>query len=218
METALLMPILLIVLSGLVEFGLMMNYFMVVQDASRNATRFAVDNAYNSRDGNHNCTPTIRVIQTEPEIITETVPATLDFYRQIGCVVNQELAREKPDASIVFTNTLDDVVISVFSIEGGNPPIVSARFPEGEGEAGWSFSLDETSARNQFSQFSSAEVASLLNNSAPSTGYVLVEVFDAYDQILKLPWITAFVPDPVLFHVYTIMPLSSAEPTPTPIP
>lgn len=199
-ETALLLPILLLVLSGLVEFGFLMNDFMVVQDASRNAARFAVDNAYNSRDGVHDCA------------------TTRDFYRQLGCVVNQELEREKPDVRIDFSTGIDDVVISAVSVKGGNPPEVGARFPEGEGEAGWSYALDETGTRNQSSRFSSAQIAAKLRASAPSTGYVLVEVFYSYDQKLKLPWITAFVDDPVLFHVYTFMPLSSAEPTPTNIP
>jgi|YelNatPaOPRAMG01_1025707.scaffolds.fasta_scaffold32731_1 hypothetical protein len=199
-ETALLLPILFLVLSGLVEFGFLMNDFMVVQDASRNAARFAVDNAYNARDGVHDCA------------------TTKDFYRQIGCVVNQELEREKPDVRIDFSTGIDDVVVSAFSVEGGNPPKVSARFPEGEGEAGWSYSLDETGTRNQSSRFSSAQIAAKLSATAPSTGYVLVEVFYSYDQKLKLPWIEAFLADPVVFHVYTIMPLSSAEPTPTNIP
>jgi hypothetical protein len=53
---------------------------------------------------------------------------------------------------------------------------------------------------------------------APSTGLVIVELTYTYDQKLKLPWITAFISDPVVLHNYALMPLVSAEPTPTPVP
>jgi hypothetical protein len=45
---------------------------------------------------------------------------------------------------------------------------------------------------------------------------VLVEIYFDYDQVLGLPWITAFVPNPVHLHAYTIMPNANVEPTPTP--
>ncbi|MFZ5810403.1 MAG: TadE/TadG family type IV pilus assembly protein [Chloroflexota bacterium] len=201
-ETALLLPILLIVLSGLLEFGFLLNEYMVVQDATRNAARFGADLDYNSRDSNPACS------------------ATRDFYRQIGCLVNQELAQAKPIVVLDIGTGIDDVVVSVFSVEGGASAQVSDRFPEEDGEAGWSMALDDAvyQTRNQSSHFSTAEISNRLSHAAPSTGYLLVEVFYSYDQKLKLPWITAFLADPVTFHLYAIMPLSSAEPTPTPIP
>jgi hypothetical protein len=42
---------------------------------------------------------------------------------------------------------------------------------------------------------------------------MLVEVFYAYDQLLKLPWITAFLADPLPMHTYTIIPVPAAEPS-----
>ena len=53
---------------------------------------------------------------------------------------------------------------------------------------------------------------------APNTGYVLVEIFYNYEHRLGLPWITAVVDNPMLIHTYAFMPLTSAEPTPTPVP
>jgi len=47
---------------------------------------------------------------------------------------------------------------------------------------------------------------------------VLVEIYYDYNQVLSLPWITAFVPDPIPVHTYAIMPLVAAEPNPTPSP
>ena len=45
---------------------------------------------------------------------------------------------------------------------------------------------------------------------------VLVEVFYDYHMVLALPWITAFVPDTMTLHAYSIMPNVNVEPTPTP--
>jgi nucleoside-specific outer membrane channel protein Tsx len=105
----------------------------------------------------------------------------------------------------------------VFSVDQlGTPQIV--RFG---GANGWSYSehyVGYGGGRNQSSRFSTADIASRLDMSAPNTGYVLVEIFYNYYQKLSLPWITAFVHDPVMLHAFTIMPLTSAEPTPTPIP
>jgi hypothetical protein len=57
-----------------------------------------------------------------------------------------------------------------------------------------------------------------MNASAPNTGVVLVEIFYNYPQILKLPVLTTILPDPIPLYVYTIMPLSAAEPTQTSAP
>ncbi len=209
-ETALFFPILLIVLSGLVEMGFMLNDYMVIQDAARNAARYGADNDYRSHDDINS--------DTDPNYCNNT----LDFFRQLGCVVNQELAHERPDVKIIL-NREDDVIISVFSVVGYgdlNPTAtVTERYPIEYGEEGWSEALDYSlyGIRNQVSKFTSAEISAKLSDSAPSTGYLLVEVYYHYPQKLKLPWLAPFLPDPVELHTYAIMPLSSAEPTPTTI-
>jgi hypothetical protein len=52
----------------------------------------------------------------------------------------------------------------------------------------------------------------------PSKGFVAVEVYYCHDQALALPLFTIFVPDPLMIHAYTIMPIPAAAPTPTPKP
>jgi len=217
-ETALLFPVLLIVLSSLVEFGFLLNEYMAIQDAARNTARFQADGSFIAIDNDHNCA------------------TTRDFYRQAACLVYQELAQERPEVGLDFGNGHDDVIVSSFSIAqeyctspATFPPVprvppapgvscVTLRFPEVYGEAGGSAALDQIGSRNQSSRFTIADVNERLDTLAPSTGLVLVEIFYDYDQKLKLPWITAFIPDPILLHNYTIMPLVSAEPTPTPEP
>lgn len=197
-ETALLFPVLLIMLSGLLEFGFILNEYLAMQDAARNAARFSADGLFYARDNDYNCN------------------RTRDFYRQTACLVNQELAQERPEISLDLGNGHDDIVVSGFSLTQGVG--VTARHPFGSGEAGWSHSQDLTGARNQSSTFSSAQISARLDPIAPSTGIVVVELFYDYEHKLNLPWITAFVPNPLLLHNYAIMPLVSAEPTATPIP
>jgi hypothetical protein len=184
-ETAFLLPILLILLSGLLEFGFMLNQYMTVLDAERNAARFAVDGSYDHTDADPNCA------------------TTRDFYRQTACLLLQELSQEQP--AITLNPATDDIVISAFAMTTGGT--LSARFPSSNG---WSY------YGNDNSTISDATLASKFDASADNDGYVLVEVFYTYHQILRLPWITPFVPDPVLLHIYTIMPLASVQPTPTP--
>ncbi len=106
---------------------------------------------------------------------------------------------------IVMDPTRDDVVISFFSVTGNN----AVRFPDNDG---WS--------RNgvKVSQLSTADVETRLNNSAPATGVLLIELFYNYWQTMNLPVFSNVVPNPIPLYTFAIMPLSAAEPTPTPMP
>jgi hypothetical protein len=232
-EITLLFPILLILLSGLVEFGFALNEYLTIQDAVRNAARFASDSDYDAVDSN----PVAATCDSaDPDVGFPALPCcrdTINFFRQTACLVNQEITRAAPDISLLcleegIYNTcrygvvdpengdeenLDDIIISVFSVEQ-DPVFNVLRFG---GLNGWSYTENYIGygVRNQDSRFTIADIYDRLDSSAPNTGYVLVEVIYNYDQKLKLPWITAFIHDPILLHAYAFMPLTSAEPTPT---
>jgi hypothetical protein len=55
----------------------------------------------------------------------------------------------------------------------------------------------------------------MVDGTAPNSGILCVEIFYDYNQILKFYQV---VGDPIKVHAYSIMPLSSVEPTPTPKP
>lgn len=207
-EIALLFPVLLIILSGLVEYGFVLNQYLNLLDGAREAARFASDgDPFRRQPSNTNCS-------------TALGPVTDDFYNQAACLAMQ-VARP-----LVFDPATDDVVISAFAINNGNvtnrypvipndPPSPGVPSTETSGEwhmYGYGGSCDTTSSSCHPSRFSEGEIETRLSRSAPNTGIILVEVFYDYDQILKLPWITAFVPDPMRIHVYSIMPLVAAEP------
>jgi hypothetical protein len=219
-ELALLFPLLLILLSGVIEFGFVLNQYLTLMDASRNAARFASDGLYYQWDNSKDCS------------------ITRHFYRQTACLVNQELTMEYPDIVMADpdrpdpvpedysdpdkTNNYldptrgDDIVVSVFSFTQNQG--ITDRHPGGD-QTGWSYAIDLDHSSDKVSQFTSNEVTDLMySNDAPNTGYVLVEVFYNYEHRLGLPWITAFIENPLPIHAYAFMPLTSAEPTPTPMP
>ncbi len=207
-EVAILFPVLLILLSGVVEYGFVLNQYLNLLDGVREAARFASDgNPFQRDPSNTNCSASLG-------------PVTDDFYNQAACLAMQ-VARP-----LVLDSGTDDVVISAFGIDEGviterypivpnDPPSPGVPSSETPGEwhmYGYGGLCDPDNPTCHPSRFSNAEIEGRLSGTAPNTGIILVEVFYDYDQILKLPWITVFVPDPMRLHVYSIMPLVAAEP------
>jgi hypothetical protein len=206
-EFTVLLPVLLIMISGLVEFGIMLNYYLDVIDAAREAARYAAD-----VDPIHD--------PNDPHIALEL--SNNPAYADIQDLAMQSLAAASdgridwPKMRTMYPGTFcdhvrGDIVISAFGVRNNaGAPVVDKRFPTDAGENG------HTLCNHYFSKFTSADIASRLDAGAPTSGIILVEVFFDYDQVLALPWITAFVPNPIRLHAYTIMPNSAVEPTPTP--
>lgn len=178
------MPILLMMFSGLIEFGFLLNHYLDLLDGTREAARFASD--------------------TSPFTSGSYADDPI-FYTNAASLVDDVIA------PLQLNPTTDDIVISVLGVGGGR---VLSRFPKTLSSP--SLTGEWRRYGNHTSEFSNADIRSRLVSNAPNTGLVLVEVFYDYEQVLKLPWITAFVPDPIQVHVYSIMPLVSAEPTPYP--
>jgi Flp pilus assembly protein TadG len=189
-EFAVLLPLLIMMLSGLIEFGFMLNYYLDLIDAAREAARFAAndDPLHNDATG----------VYQDPN------PG---FYLRTQTVTLQSLTIGS-GGQITLNPASDDVVISAFSVMGG---AVDERFPAGTGEV--SLYSNKTSELDV-----ATDIDPRLDATAPNTGMVSVEIFYDYHMILGLPWIRAFVPDPVTLYAYSIMPNVNVEPTPTPIP
>ena len=202
-ELVLLFSTLLIIFSGLVEFGFWMLEYSNLVVAARNASRFALDDDY--RFIETACTPS-----PSPACFTGSPPpCTKDFYCKTAYIALNTLLQNKP--AVALDPATDDVVVSVFTFTEGNASVVTDRHPAPTGY--WSL------YGNYASRLSNSEIRSKLASQGvahTSAGYVAVEIFYNYHHKLGLPWITAFVPNPMLLHVYTFMPLYSAAPTPTP--
>jgi len=221
-EIAIAFPVLIMLLAGLVEFGFMLNYYLSLMDATResartfnNFTPFEEACTCNIAtaclpDNEANCIANCTTDYNDPDCDSTS------FYQNAAGMVftslrpkdingDGELSPEEraKDSSrkIDLDPKKDDVVVSVLRIKTS---AVLDRFPENGGE----YHL----FNNQPSRLSTVEIGSRLVSGAPDTGVLLVEVFFNYHQVLALPWLAPFLPDPILLHAYTIMPLPAAEP------
>lgn len=185
-EITLTLPILLMLLSGLIEFGFMLNFYLSLTDSTRETARFFSN--FDPFDEKGKDAITDYYAPAADFLLDNLQPKTAnDTSRKIGL---------DPDA--------DDVIISVFSVSAGKV----TRHPK---SLGGEYSVYD----NDDSNFSNTEIEARLISTAPDTGILLVEVFYDYYQIMGLPWL-AFLPDPIVLHGYTMMPLVAAEPTPIP--
>ncbi len=230
-ELALVLLILALILVGVIEYGFVLNNYLHVLDASREGARFSS----NSVPFTSIYDPVTKTNKLYPSIPNE------GFYVQTVAQVAQVLEPLLLQPSL-DPNSSDDVVISVFSesYTGTGPygGYTIERFPNG---SGWSLCQNFNQVENWFhgltppqsvptdldrgwsgncvhrnSRFSAGDIQTRLDSSAPGTGILLVEIFYHYHQIMKLPVVTAVVPDPINVFTYSIMPIGSAEPTPTP--
>lgn len=190
----LLLPILVMMMSGVIEFGFMLNYYLDLIDAARESARFAAnDDPLHDAAGNY-------------------VDPNIAFYARAQAVALQSIdigsgGQIEIRDPVLFPASKDDIVISAFAVADG---IIHQRYPFGAGEDGHVLN------NRQVSKFSNAEIEALLDVNAPNTGIVLVEIYYEYEMVLGLPWITVFVPENILLHAYSIMPNVFVEPTPTP--
>lgn len=194
-EFTILLPVLLIMISGLIEFGFMLNYYLDLIDAAREAARWGA--------GDDPVHADLTGVWLEPNT---------NFYGRV-CAVADDSIDVGSGGQISLDPLVDDVTISAFTVSGGT---ITARFPSTAGSNGWSCMCPGCFSGNHVSDFTTAEVQALLDPTAPNTGIVLVEIWYDYDMILGLPWITAFVPNPITLYAYSMMPNPNVEPTPTP--
>ena len=196
-EFTILLPVLLMMLSGLIEFGFLLNTYLDIIDAAREAARFAASD--------------------DPTIGAPT-DLTPNFWNRAWRVSRGSLVTGS-DARINWNSTdptdcvgvNGDIVVSAFSVVGTT---VVQRWPVGYGDAG-AANCVIFGTSTYSSKLSTGEVEGILSGLLiPTSGFIVVEIYYEYNMILGLPWITAFVPDPIVLYAYTIMPNTYVEPTP----
>jgi hypothetical protein len=205
-EFTIMLPVVMLLLSGLIEFGFLLNNYLDLIDAARDVARVAADD-----DPVHDCRGAFHPSPVKGGSDTdcgEPIFEPFGFYQRSLDALAGVLSGNR-EISISQTNG-DDMVISVFSVSAGvatrYPPLYNDGRCDQGGELGWRLYC------NQQSAWSDSEIASKLQATAPEQGFILVELYFNYHQRLALPWITAFLPDPVLLHAYAIMPNVRAAP------
>jgi hypothetical protein len=174
-EIAIAFPFIIILLSGVVEMGFIINEYLSLLDATREAARF-----YSNGDPN----------------------ADPNFYANVAAMVDGRLkGSDLSDPLIELDPTRDDVVVTAIAVHGDTGVI--DRYP-----GGTYYQL----YGNSVSGFTDTEIENLLIADAPNSGVLLVEVYFGYEEVLNLPWLDPFFPEPLMLHAYTVMPLIAVEP------
>jgi hypothetical protein len=197
-EVAITFPLLIMLFSGMVEFGFMLNTYLSLIDATRQAARFYSNtNPFTFIDD-----------KTTPPTITED-PA---FYTNVAAMTRQilEVPGDPYARKVIFNASRDDILVSVLRVkvrDSTNTITAIERFPAGN------------SPFRLFGNHSSAyaddtQITSLMtkNGTTPiRAGLLIVEVYYDYEGILKLPWVEAFM-DTITLHASSVMPIVSAKP------
>ncbi len=208
-ELSLVVLFLMLLVAGIAEYGVLLNRYLNLLDATREAARYTAN--YN---------PFCPANSTDPSCPPYTVTPT--YYVSTACEVKNVLLPLHLDMA-----RGDDIVISFFTVTNG---AISGRYPLSDGESGWSWSahggwsdeshcvLAGSGTRNHVSQQTSAFILSRMDPSAPDVSVALVEVFYNYPQTLKMPVFEQLIPDPIPVYSYAIMPIKNVSATPTPGP
>ena len=193
-EFTLLLPLLLMLLSTLIEFGFMINEYLDLIDTTRETARYLAD--------------------LNP--FTSGVERNDDFYTGGFNEMDNTLKRA---GWISLDENVDDLVISIFAIKTN---VSATRYPDqwddtrgdcgvpNGGNMGWRMYCNKTT------KFTIEDVLNRFNSGTsqtpPNNGIVLVEIFYDYHMRLGLPWVTGIVGDTISLHSYSFAPNSFAEP------
>jgi hypothetical protein len=256
LELALVLPVLILILLGLVEVAIFIGRYLDGLDLTREAARFA-----SVRDP-------FTILMPSPTLNCST-DGQFFFYYQSACVFSPPTNDTCVSNNDPFCNGMnpymdinlatDDVLISVYTVDGANNvtdvyprPSGDARFSgssfvdaggqtsyywalsdhdaDTTNNANWSKDCKGNVVPGKIPYYSLSRVQDITSSTAlnnpqgtsvaapPSKGFVAVEFYYCYTQTLGLPVITTFIPNPLMIHVYTLMPLPAAAPTATPLP
>jgi hypothetical protein len=192
-EVAIAFPVLIVLFSGVIEFGFILNYYLSLLDATRESARYWSNDDPFLADG----------VSDDPT-----------FYYETAVMVRKIL-----DPSLTYTNpsdykgrrialdpSIDDVIVTVYGAKGN---IVTLW------RDGGPYHLLPTNGSvtgNYPSIFNVQAIKDTRVATAPNAGILVVEVHYNYHHILSLPWLTAWLPNPLHLRAYTIMPIRTGEP------
>lgn len=193
-EFAIALPVLILLLLGMVEFGFMLNTYLSLQDAARAAARrYSTINPFNADD-----TDNLAYYQAAAQNVVDTL-----------------MPSDDPGArQIPVDATRDNILISLVSIKvDKTTSTISSvtRHPTGEQYYKLYGDTDPPSA------YSDTSIESLMtaNGAVPANaGMLIVEIYYSYEGVINTPVTTPFMSDsnPVMLYVSSIMPITYVKP------
>ncbi len=202
-ELALIFPILLMLVAGMVEVGFYAYTYLTLLELTREAARFASVRDIFAADYDDTSLPQSACDDG----------SKLHFYYDTACILVDETLGFNPYLPI--DPNMDDVAISVFTIDDRT---ISNRWPS-DGDGVWSLYSDnwqkdcDGNVVTTTPFLTNTDVVSLMDAQAPDDdGIVVVEVYHCHYQVLNLPMLNAFA-NPMRIHAYSVISASEAVPT-----
>jgi hypothetical protein len=191
-EFAIALPVLILLFSGLVEFGFILNYYLSLLDATREASRYyAQFDPF--MDANGDTFPDDADSDGYPDIDPDYFQGAADWVRgNLEPTDSLDTSRK-----IVLNPETDDVLVTIVDVQGTD----LTRYPI---TGAW-HGLDNLSLESKF--VTDDYILDNLVTGAPNTIILIVEVYYSYHQILALPWLAPFLSNPVQLHAFSMMPL-----------
>lgn len=203
MEIAVVVGFLMILAMGAVEFGYLLNQYITLVDGTRAGARYGSNqDPYAIKDlltGNI----TYNYSYVQPAFYTTIAEVVDNLSSDIDTDPDLYRGAISP---LILNHSTDEVMVYFLSIREGQTYETS--------EIWCQFNCSAHPKSEAMVNANAGFIHDSLSDKAPNTGIVIVELFYAYNQLLSLPIFTAFIPDPIQVHAYSIMPLSAAEPTP----
>lgn len=195
-EFAISLPILILLFTGMVEFGFMLNAYLSIQDATRASARLFSNETPFEFDSDGDVVDKVSFYQGAAQYVVDTL--TLN-------------ARE-----IQLDSARDNILISVITVDVDDevdPPVIDTitRHPSGSDFYHFYGTIIPDTTYNDIN----IENYMTTNSSTPvDSGLIIVEIYYSYEGVLKLPWTMPFFSDssPAMLYASTIMPLIAAKP------
>lgn len=218
-EMALILPVMLIMILGLVEIAAFLGAYLDGIDLVREAGRFAsLRDPFYTGPTDQNCSTD-----------------AFNFYYDTACIFSPPAGDPSCTINDPFCNgvnsatkldmTTDDVVISAYTVVDNH---VTQTYPAG-GYYAYSDHDSDTTHNGNWQRdcdgnvvelvpyFNQTKMNSMLSSVAPpKRGFVAIEYYFCHHQWLNAPIISTFIPNPMRIHVYTVISLPAAIPTSTP--
>ncbi len=224
-----MVPLLILFVLGAAELTLFIGTYINVLDLTHEAARFAsVRDPLLNYTGT-NCSADYTKLPPDPNnsFFYDTACIFSPLKDSDSCVTADPTFCNGFNSTIFFKANEDDIVINVFTIT--NEQVTSQMGPwawstsrDGTHPVNWQMNCDGTPISPAPSPyFTTAKMNAYLaetSGTVPNKGFVTVEAYYCYHQVLKVPLIGLLFPDPMRIHVYTVMPLPAAAPVDTPYP
>ena len=195
-EFAITLPILILLFTGMIEFGFMLNTYLSVQDAVRStARRFSTVNPF---DGSGNI---------DMSFYSGAAEYAIDLLAPAG----------DPDSrQIILENGRDNILISLIAVEVDESTDPDEIIAIDRLDIGGDY-YKHFGGTNPPSTYTDDAIEDFMtrDDSAPSdAGLVIVEIFYGYEGTLNLPWtLPFFSPDnPSIMYVSAVMPTIYVKP------